>query len=83
VLLRSALPPPFHLDLFSFPVPHILSIFIGFAVCPLQRQQGFSKPTGGCVHSFADLQKEKPNPVINRAQREIVNLTGGLHDNQA
>jgi hypothetical protein len=32
MLLRSVLPPPFYLDLSSFPVPHILRIF-DLAVC--------------------------------------------------
>ena len=78
MLLRSVLPPPFHLDLFSFPVPHILIFDLG--VCQLQFHQGFSKPAGSCVHSFPDRKREKPSPIsIQRAQGRNQQLTGGLH----
>jgi hypothetical protein len=83
VLLRSVLPPPFHLDLSSFPVPQILTVDL--AVCQPQRHQGFSKPSGSCIHSFPDRQKEKPSPIsIQRAQKQNQQLEGGhLHANQA
>jgi hypothetical protein len=83
VLFRALLPPPFHLDLSSFPVPHILKLF-DLAVCQLQRHQGFSKPSGTCVHSFPDRQREKPSPIsIQHAKGRNQQLTGGLHANQA